>query len=313
MPPSFDAVLLITFGGPTKREEIRPFLDIVLQGRPTPRERVEEVVHHYEAIGGASPINAITERQAELLRKALTASGPEGPSHAGLPVYVGMRNWHPFIGDVLERMVADGVTRVIAFLLAAHRSEASVKRYTDKVDAALARLGPRAPAVAYVEPWFDHPLFIEALAARIGEALPSIPEPRRAAAAWIFTAHSIPEAMAGADVYQRELRRSIELVGARLGRRAFSLAYQSRSGDPRTPWLGPDVGDAIRAEAAKGTKDVLLVPIGFVADHVEILYDLDIEAKGIVKSLGVNCVRAKAVGDHPEFIRMMADVVMKHR
>ena len=311
MPSPDTAVLVISFGGPTKKEEIRPFLDIVLKGRPTPRERYEEVVHHYELIGGASPINAITEAQAAGLRRELASSEAGGPAGAPLPVYVGMRNWHPFIGDVLEKMAADGVRRVIGLILSAHRSEASIKRYTDTVDEALARLGPRAPKVDYAGPWFDHPLFIEAIAARIDEAYAGAPAERLRDASWIFTAHSIPVAMPGADQYQADLRRTIEQVCARYARTSWTLAWQSRSGAPHTPWLGPDVCEVIRAEAKRGAQEVFLIPIGFVADHVEVLFDLDVEAKQAAADAGVRFTRAQTVGDHPAFARMLADVVRR--
>ena len=300
----FEAVLLITFGGPTKRTEIRPFLNVVLSGRPIPKERFEEVVRHYEVISGASPINEITARQASALQAALVHAGTP------LPVYVGMRNWHPFLADVLAKMADDGIRRAVGFILAAHWSEASFQRYIESVDKVLDRLGSRAPCIDYVDPWFDHPLFIRAAASRIEEVLPDFPAERRHQAAWIFSAHSIPTAAgAGAERYQRELFRSVELVCKQLGRRSWQVAYQSRSGSPRDPWLEPDIGDAIRADAAKGTKDVLVIPVGFVADHVEVLFDLDIQAKQIAESLGVHYVRAKTVGEHPAFIEMMVSVI----
>ncbi|MBI3015456.1 MAG: ferrochelatase [Candidatus Tectomicrobia bacterium] len=306
MADPYDSVLLITFGGPTKREEIRPFLDVVLAGRPIPPERFEQVVLHYEVIGGASPINEITARQAEALRAELMGAGTT------LPVYVGMRNWHPFLADVLAKMADNGIRRAVGFILAAHWSEASFQRYTESVNEGLARLANRAPGIDYVDPWFDHPLFIQVLVSRIEEVLPVLPPDRRDGAAWIFSAHSIPSAMAGVDRYQREISRSVELVCARLSRKSWSIAYQSRSGSPRDSWLEPDIGDAIRVETAKGTKDVLVIPVGFVADHVEVLYDLDIQAKEIAESLGLNYVRAKTVGEHPAFIRMMASVVAQN-
>lgn len=305
MSKPFDAVLLISFGGPSRREEIRPFLDVVLRGHPIPPERLEEVVRHYEDIGGFSPINAIVERQAQGLRAALQRAGN------ALPVYFGMRNWHPFLADVLARMAEDRVGRAAGFILAAHRSEASVNRYTDAVREGLAPLGERAPRIDYVGPWFEHPLFIEAAARQIEEAVEQIPPERREEAAWIFTAHSIPTAMPGVEGYQREIARSVERVCVRLGRQERQIAYQSRSGNPREPWLEPDIGVAIRTQAARGTKDILVVPIGFVADHVEVLWDLDIQARGIAESLGLHYVRAGTAGEHPAFIPMMADVVQQ--
>ncbi len=302
---SYDAVLLIAFGGPTKFDEVRPFLENVLRGHPVPPERVEEVVHHYEVIGGASPLNALTIKQAKALEALLKETGPS------LPVYVGMRNWRPFIQDVLEAMAAQGMKKVLGFILSAHRSEASIARYTTRVEEARLALGDRAPEIEYVGPWFDHPLFIEAVADYIRETLRLLPEEHQRRAAWIFTAHSIPMAMAEASTYVQDLTASAERVAALLGHAQWSVAYQSRSGNPRDPWLEPDVLDVIEEQAKKGVKDVVLIPIGFVCDHVEVLYDLDVEAKEKARQLGVECWRVPTVGTHPKFIAMMASMVRR--
>jgi protoporphyrin/coproporphyrin ferrochelatase len=294
-----NAVLFISFGGPEKREDVMPFLEIVTRGRGIPRERLEEVAHHYEVIGGKSPINAITAAQARALQAELTRRGTP------LPVYVGQRNWHPFLEDSLRRMTEDGITRAIGFITAAHRSEASLERYVRAVESALDAVGPKAPAVDFVRPWFDHPLFIEAIAERIRQVHP--PED----AAWVFTAHSIPCAMAEASTYVEDLQRTAEAVARHFGRKTWSLAYSSRSGRPTDPWLEPDVCDVIRAEAARGTRHVLFVPIGFVADHVEILFDLDVEAQAAAHAAGIRLLRAPSVGEHPLFIRMITEVVLQ--
>ncbi len=296
-----DAVLLIAFGGPERMEDVRPFLDNVLRGRPVPRERYEDVVHHYELIGGCSPLNALTMAQADGLRGALAEAG------SALPVYVGMRNWSPYIADTLAVMQADGVRHALGLILAPHRTEASWERYTGAVAAGCAELGADALAVSYVGSWFDHPLFIETMASRTRAALAEAPE-----APLVFTAHSIPVTMAGESPYVRELQVSARLVAAAVGRDDFTLAYQSRSGSPRDPWLEPDVNDVVRGLAAEGTKAVVVVPIGFVCDHVEVRYDLDIELKGIADELGVRLVRAETANEHPAFARMLADVVLRH-
>jgi len=293
-----DAVLLIAFGGPERMEDVRPFLDNVLRGRPVPRERYEEVVHHYELIGGRSPLNAYTMAQAAGLRAALAASGP------ALPVYVGMRNWSPYLADVLATMQADGVRRALGVILAPHRAEASFERYMGAVEAGRAALGAGAPAVTYAGGWFDHPLFIETMAARTRAALAEAPD-----APLVFTAHSIPVPMAGESPYVRELETSARLTAAAVGRTAFTVAYQSRSGGPRDPWLEPDVNDVIRDLAARGGRAVILVPIGFVCDHVEVRYDLDIEARATAEAVGVRLIRAETANDHPTFARMLAAVV----
>lgn len=302
-PQSFDAVLMIAFGGPAKFEEVRPFLDNVLRGRPVPPERIEEVVHHYEVIGGASPLNALTMKQAKALEELLKREGPS------LPVYVGMRNWHPYLKEVLTGMADHGVKKVLGFILSAHRSAASIARYTTRVEEARLDLGDRAPSIEYVEPWFDHPLFIEAVADQIKSSLRALPEERRKRAEWVFTAHSIPVSMAEASTYVQDLMASAERVAALMGHTRWRLAYQSRSGNPRDPWLEPDILDVMKEQAGRGVKDVVLIPIGFVCDHVEVLFDLDVEAKELARQLGVECWRVPTVGIHPKFIAMMASAV----
>ena len=303
-----DAVLLIAFGGPERMEDVRPFLDNVLRGRPIPADRYEAVVHHYELIGGGSPLNALTFQQADALRAVLATAGPK------LPVYVGMRCWTPYLADTLARMRADGVRDALGIVLAAHRSEASWQRYTVAVDAARATLGQEAPTVEYVAPWFDHPLFIEAVASRVEDALATFSgaSPRKEGIGLLFTAHSIPLAMADDSPYVQQLETSCRLVAERLGNADWTLAYQSRSGSPRDPWLEPDVNQVIRALAGRGVRRLVLVPIGFVCDHVEVLYDLDIEAAATARSAGVETARAGTVKDHPAFIRMLAEVVRAH-
>ena len=299
---AIDAVLLIAFGGPERMEDVRPFLDNVLRGRPVPKERYEDVVHHYELIGGRSPLNALTMAQADGLRAALAADG--GPS---LPVYVGMRNWSPYVGDTLARMQADGVRHALGVILAPHRTEASWERYMGAVAAGCAALGETAPAVTYAGPWFDHPLFIATMAERTRTALAAAPD-----APLVFTAHSIPVPMAGESPYVRQLEVSARLTAEAVGRTAFTLAYQSRSGGPRDPWLEPDVNDVLRDLAARGEKAVVVVPIGFVCDHVEVRYDLDIEAQANADALGIRMIRAETANDSPTFARMLADVVRRH-
>ena len=297
----FDSVLVVAFGGPTKFDEVRPFLDNVLRGRPVPPSRYEEVVEHYRAIGGASPINALTIRQAEMIAKDL---GQEGPR---LKVYVGMRNWAPYIADVMAQMADEGKKRAVGVILSAHRCEASWERYLGVVKEAQAKLGDRAPRVEPIEPFHEDPLFVTAAADRVREALEKLPPERRDAARLVFTAHSIPVAMAKASRYAEEIRASAEAACRRLHRRDFAIAWQSRSGSPRDPWLEPDIGDWIRAAAKEGAKDVVAMPIGFVVDHVEVLYDLDVEAKRIAAESGVGFVRAGTVSDHPFFIRALAE------
>ena len=295
-----DSVLLIAFGGPTAVSEIRPFLDNVARGRRIPPERLEEVARHYESMpGGSSPLNALTEAQATRLRARLGGR---------TPVYVGMRNWHPYLHDTLAAMARDGRRRALGIILSAFRCEASWERYEADVATAAARL-PSAPAVVYAPPWFEHSRFITAVAERAAAAQAEIPAEVRERTPLIFTAHSIPRAMADACSYVAEFNAAASAVARRLGHSRWMLAYQSRSGAPRDPWLEPDIGETIRDLARAGERRVLVVPIGFVVDHVEILHDLDTEARAIATQHGVAYHRAAAVNDHPEFIEMLADLV----
>jgi ferrochelatase len=295
-----DAVLLIAFGGPTAPSEIRPFLDNVTRGRQVPRERLEAVARHYETMpGGRSPLNALTGAQAAGLRARLDGR---------LPVYIGMRNWHPYLHETLAVMAADGRRRALGVILSAFRCEASWERYMADVAAARARVAG-APEVVYAPPWFEHERFVAAVADRARAALQDVPEPERDRTPLLFTAHSIPRAMAEASTYVADFGAAAAAVARRLGHPRWLLAYQSRSGAARDPWLEPDVGETIRDLAKAGERRVVLVPIGFVVDHVEVLYDLDTEARAIAAEHGVVYHRAAAVNDHPQFVEMLAELV----
>jgi len=298
-----DSVLLIAFGGPTAPSEIRAFLEIVTRGRRIPDERLDEVVHHYEQMpGGRSPLRELTEAQADGLRRALIVRG------RSLPVFVGMRNWHPFLRETLAAMAARGHRRALGIVLSSFRTEASWERYVADVVTARART-PDAPEVVFAEPWFEHPRFIATVADGVAAAMAEVPAAERAQTPLIFTAHSVPAAMAAASPYVADFTTTARAVAERLGYARWSLAYQSRSGSPREPWLEPDVGEAIKALAKDGARHVVVSPAGFVCDHVEVLYDLDVEARWIAAEHGVTLHRAPAVNAHPEFIAMLADLV----
>lgn len=299
----YDAILLIAFGGPETMADVRPFLANVLKGRPVPPQRLDEVVPHYELFNGHSPLNEITFRQATALRALLDREGPR------LPVYVGMRNWHPYFHETLEKMAQDGVKRALGFILSAQQSEAGWDRYQENIAAAREQIGSSAPVVDYISEWHKHPLFIAGEVELVQQAFAQIPPDRRDRAALLFTAHSVPVAMAGTPRYVEQISEGARLVAEQLGHIGWSVVYQSRSGDPRTPWLEPDIGAVLPRLAADGVRDVVVVPIGFVCDHIEVLYDLDIEAQRIAHASHVNMVRTRTVNDHPTFIRMMAAVV----
>jgi protoporphyrin/coproporphyrin ferrochelatase len=303
----FDSVLVISFGGPQGINDIRPFLANVLRGRRVSPERVEAVAHHYELFGGVSPITAITRQQADGLRVRLAAAGQP------LPVYVGMRNWHPLLADTLRQMHAAGLRHAIGFIAAAQHSYSSCQQYRENVAAARAELRREGAdvEVTFVGSWFDHPLFVEANAAHVKQALARLPESVRPGARLVFTAHSIPVQMASASEYEAQLKESARLVAGQSGLRDWALVYQSRSGRPGDPWLGPDVCDYLRGERAAGLSAAVLCPIGFVSDHIEVLYDLDREAADVSREIGLLMTRAESVNDDPRFLDMMADVVLR--
>lgn len=301
----FDAVLVIAFGGPEGLADIRPFLANVLRGRRIPPERVDEVAHHYERFGGVSPLTAITKQQADGLRARLAAGGPD------LPVYLGMRNWHPLLPDTVRTMARDGVRRAIGFIGAPHRSYSSCTQYRENVWEArrvVAAQGQPDVSIIYVGDWHAREGFIDANARHIQVAREAL-GPSARDARLVFTAHSIPLSMPGVERYLSQLRESARLVAQRLGVPDYSLVFQSRSGRPTDPWLEPDVCAYLRAAAERGLRAAVLCPIGFLCDHVEVLYDLDYEAAAAARDCGVTIARAQAVNNDPAFLDLMAEMV----
>lgn len=287
----FDAFLLLSFGGPEKREDVLPFLENVTRGRGVPRERLLEVAEHYYHFDGISPIN----EQCRALLKELRVD---------LPVYWGNRNWDPFLADAMRQMVADGRKRVLAFPTSAFSSYSGCRQYREDIARAQAEIGPGAPEVVMVRRFFNHPLFIAVMAEALREAMAERPGARV-----IFTAHSVPMSMANSSPYVGQLLEAARLVA---GEYPYRLAYQSRSGPPQVPWLEPDILDVLREEKAKGTADVVVQPIGFLSDHLEVLYDLDYEAKHLADELGLGFTRAATAGTHPQFIAMIHDLVEEY-
>ncbi|MGC3969994.1 MAG: ferrochelatase [Pirellulales bacterium] len=302
---SYDALLVVSFGGPEHPDHVIPFLENVLRGRNVPRERMLEVAEHYNHFGGVSPINAQNCALIDALKIELPQHG------VNLPIYFGNRNWHPLLPDTLAQMRADGIRRALAYFTSAFSSYSGCRQYRENITAAQEVVGDEAPAVVKLRNFFNHPGFIEAMADRVGEALAQIPEARRTAARLVYTAHSIPNAMAANCAYEKQLGEAARLVTEAVGRRDFNVAYQSRSGPPTQPWLEPDVGDVIKRFHSEGVQDVVVVPIGFVSDHMEVIYDLDDEAKHLADELGVNMVRAGTVGTHPRFVRMIAELIVE--
>jgi len=304
MPKNYDAILMIGYGAPERIEDIHPFLQNVAKGRPIPPDRLEEVAHHYELFGGKSPLNKYTYKQAKGLQNKLAEHGRE------IPVYVGMRNWHPFTPDTIKQMSESGVKRAIGMIMAAHQSDASWKRYQRDVEEALTELGIEME-FDYSPPLFDHPLFIEDSADRVQDCLDEIPSKEYTSTMILFTAHSIPTPMAEASPYVEQLTTTARLIAEKLDYDNWRLVYQSRSGRPTDPWLEPDVCDVIHEVAKEGVKNVIAQPIGFICDHIEVLFDIGVEAQEASEEAGINLLRAKTVNDDPKFIEAMADIVEK--
>ena len=305
---------MIAFGGPQGPDDIRPFLANVLRGRRVSPARVEEVAHHYERFGGVSPLTAFTLQQATALEASLAARGQP------LPVYVGMRNWTPYLHDTLARMARDGVRRAVGVIAAAHRSYSSCTQYRENVIAARESLPSRGlpdVAVTYVSDWHRSDGFVDANVRNIVTALQALPRELAPQAEIVFTAHSIPTPMADRYPYARQIHETAAAIVSALAEaappadgqaRRWRVVYQSRSGRPGDPWLEPDVCDYLRSAPGQ-VPAVVLSPIGFVCDHIEVLYDLDVEAADVAREIGLPLVRAAAVNADPRFINALADAV----
>ncbi len=302
----YDAILLVSFGGPEKPEDVMPFLENVLRGKNVPRQRMEAVAEHYHHFGGKSPINEQNRALLTALWSELERNGPQ------LPVYWGNRNWHPMLADTLARMRADGVSRALAFVTSAYSSYSSCRQYLENIAAARTAAGDGAPIIDKIRAYYNHPLYIAATAEKVQDALSQIEPERRAAAHVVFTAHSIPISMAENCKYSQQLTEAARLVSAQLGREPGTVVFQSRSGPPTQPWLAPDILEHLRTIAAQGeAKDVVIVPIGFVSDHMEVVYDLDTEARALSAELNLNMVRAACVGTHPKFVAMIRELIVE--
>jgi protoporphyrin/coproporphyrin ferrochelatase len=300
----YDALLLVSFGGPEGPDEVMPFLENVLRGKNVPRERMLAVAEHYQHFGGVSPINEQNRALIAALEKELQASGID------LPVYFGNRNWHPLLPDTLRQMKQDGIKRALGFFTSAFSSYSGCRQYRENIAAAQEVVGEGAPAVDKLRVFFNHPGFIEPMIELTREALEKLPAERRERAELLFSAHSVPRSMADNSQYETQLREASRLIAEGVGHAQHQLVYQSRSGPPTQPWLEPDIGDVLKELAAQdNVKDVVVVPVGFISDHIEVLYDLDDEAKHLADKLGLNLVRAGTVGTHPRFVRMVVELI----
>ncbi len=297
--PNYDAVLIVSFGGPEKREDVLPFLENVLRGRNVPRERMLEVAGHYYHFDGRSPINEQTRELAAALRNLLAAGGP------ALPVYIGNRNWYPMLADTLRQMAADGVSNALAFVMSAFSSYSGCRQYLENLEEARAQTGPESPSIHRLRGFYNHPGFLEPFA----EAVRAVLSP---GAELVFTAHSIPVSAASTGKYQEQLTDACATVAGLCGNPPWRLVYQSRSGPPGQPWLEPDIRDTVRQIAAAGDRPAIVIaPIGFLSDHLEVLWDLDYDAAAVCREVGLPMRRASTVGAHPRFVAMIRELILE--
>ena len=320
---NYDALLVVSFGGPESTEDVIPFLENVLRGRNVPRERLLAVAEHYYHFGGKSPINQQTRELISAIERELAEHGPK------LPVYWGNRNWHPLLPDTLRQMRADGVQQALAFVTSAYSSYSGCRQYREDIARAQGEVGagtadgaPQGslqgpPQLDKLRAFFNHPGFIEATVSRLSDALAELPPDARQNVQVVYIAHSIPTSMANTCDYVRQLEEVRKLVSAKLGISKDALVYQSRSGAPGQPWLEPDILDYLREVKAGEVKArnlataVVLAPISFISDHMEVLYDLDIEARQLCDSLQLPMTRARTVGVHPAFIGMIRELILE--
>jgi ferrochelatase len=297
--------LIVGFGGPEKREDVMPFLENVTRGRNIPRERLLEVAEHYDHFGGVSPINGQVRALTDVLRPELDRR--EIP----LPIYWGNRNWHPFLTQALQTMTSDGVKHALAVVLAAYSSYSSCRQYREDIERARGEVGADAPPVQKMRVFYNHPDFITANAERVAEALARIPTEAKQSTRIAFTAHSIPASMARQCAYESQLEETSRLTADSLGigRDRWSLVYQSRSGRLQDPWLEPDILDHLDDLKRQGTESVVIHPVGFLSDHVEVLFDLDEEARERCEQLGIAMERSATVGTHPRFVSMLGELI----
>jgi ferrochelatase len=302
---AYDAILLVSFGGPEGPDDVMPFLENVLRGKNVPHERMLEVAEHYNHFGGISPINS-------QCRDLLDALQPELDEHGiDLPVYWGNRNWDPLLPETLRQMKDDGIRRALAFVTSSCSSYSSCRQYRENIADAQAAVGDGAPEVDKIRVFYNHPDFIEASAVRVHAAIDQISEERRGDLHIAFTAHSIPTSMSDSSDYVQQLTEASRLVANAVGvsEDRWKLVYQSRSGPPQIPWLEPDISDHLRHIRCNGVEDVIIMPIGFLSDHMEVMFDLDEEAREVCEEIGLNMIRAGTVGTHPRFIAMIRKLI----
>jgi ferrochelatase len=311
---TYDALLWLSFGGPEGPQDVRPFLENVTRGRGVPPERLDEVAQHYLHFGGVSPINQLNRDAMDAVRAELTRQG------ITLPVYFGNRNWHPMVEDTLAEMTAAGVRSALVFPTSAYGGYSACRQYDEDVERARAAVGERAPDLVKLRQFFDHPLFVAAFADAVRAAVAELPAEHRDDYRLVFTAHSVPLSAdrnagppdEGGHRYSRQVAEAARLVAAEVGAAEHDVVWQSRSGPPQVPWLEPDVLDHLDALHAAGTRAVVVCPVGFVSDHLEVVWDLDTEARDRAAELGIAFARAATPNGDPRFAELVVELVREH-
>ena len=303
----YDALLIVGFGGPEGMADVMPFLENVLRGRNVPRERMLEVAAHYEHFDGVSPINNQVRELINALQQELDQDGPH------IPIYWGNRNWHPMLTDTLQEMARKGVRRALAYVISGYSCYSGCRQYREDIQKAQQAVGEQAPQVDKIRVFYNHPRFITANADRLRSTLATVPVEMLSTIPVVFTAHSIPNSMAGGCDYEKQLTEACRLTAEAVGvpRERWKLVYQSRSGRPEDPWLDPDILDYIRTLSGQGATGLVILPIGFLSDHMEVMFDLDYEAQHLCDELGMKLFRAPTVGVHPEFITMIRELIVE--
>jgi protoporphyrin/coproporphyrin ferrochelatase len=297
MSEKYDAILFVSFGAPEKPEDVLPFLRNVVRGRGVPDERLMEVAENYQMFGGRSPLNDQNKEIIARLKESLAETNLD------LPIYWGNRNWHPFLAEAIREMKRDGTKRALAFVTSSYSSYSGCRQYRENIEAAKIEAEATEIEIHKIRPFYNHPLFVEANAENLSRALEKM-----TSAEIVFTAHSLPLAMANNCDYVAQLEETCRLVAQKVGRENWKLAFQSRSGAPHVPWLEPDINDYLRSTESK---EIIVHPIGFLSDHQEVVYDLDTQAKETAESLGMNYLRSETVGTNPKFIEMIRELILE--
>jgi ferrochelatase len=305
MTEHYDAILLVSFGGPEGKRDVMPFLENVLRGKNVPPERMQNVARHYDLFDGISPINEQNRKLIAALKDELKAKGPD------LPIYWGNRNWHPMMSEAIRQMTNDGIRHALAFFTSAYSSYSGCRQYLENIEHARTEVGSKAPGVEKLRAYYNHPGFIQPNVENLRRALDNLPDARRTNAQIAFTAHSIPLTMAMACDYEEQLLETCRLVALGAGHDKWKLVFQSRSGPPTQHWLEPDISNYLSELKETGKTDVVVAPIGFVSDHMEVLYDLDTVARVHAEKIGLNLIRAATVGTHPLFVSMIRELIVE--